>query len=134
MPDDLRHTLWLIYSQLKDIESESNPIRQSELLKQSRQELGEVINQLNRQAEPGLFEIFATAGARGGAARTPVKAAASRSNGMKGGRPANTYFCRDCAPLSNDPDNQRLIDCSDSTYARRKTCSQCGGAVTYRLE
>lgn len=134
MPDDLRHTLWLIYSQLKDIESESDPIRRSELLQQSRQELGEVINQLNRQTEPALFEIFATAGARGGAARTAVKAAASRSNGMKGGRPANTYFCRDCAPLKDDPDNQRLIDCSDSTYAKRKTCSQCGEAVTYKLE
>jgi hypothetical protein len=133
MAEDIRHQLWLIYTQLKDAE-ESEPERRLELLQRSREELGEAINQMNRQAEPGLYALLASAGAKGGASRTETKAAASRSNGAKGGRPANTYFCRECAPMSSDPDNERLIDCSGSTYAKKKTCSVCGGAVTYRLE
>jgi hypothetical protein len=131
MPDDFAHELWLIYSQLKDAESDAE--RRLDLLERSREQLGQVINRMNRQAQPELYEIFATAGARGGAAKTEAKATAARANGAKGGRPSNTYFCRDCAPLSNDPDNQRLIDCSGSTYAQKKACTECGGAVTYRL-
>jgi hypothetical protein len=126
---DIRHQLRLIYEQLKD--AESDPERQPQLLQRSREELGQVINQL---AEPGLYNLLASAGAKGGASKTDAKAAASRLNGAKGGRPQNTYFCLECAPTSNDPDNQRLIDCSDSTYARKKACSECGGSVAYRLE
>lgn len=132
MADDIRHQLWLIYEQLKDAEADSE--RRLDLLERSREELGQVINQMHKQAEPGLYELLASAGAKGGAAKTEAKAAASRSNGAKGGRPANTYFCRECAPLSDDPDNARLIDCSGSAYAKRKSCSVCGRAVTYRLE
>lgn len=132
MPDDIRHQLWLIYSQLKDAESDSE--RQLELLQRSREELGEVINQLNRQAEPGLYAFMSTVGAKGGAAKTEAKAAAARANGAKGGRPQNTYFCQECAPLSDDPDNRRLIDCSASTYIRKKTCGECGRAAYYRLD
>jgi hypothetical protein len=132
MPDDIRHQLWLIYSQLKDAESDSD--KRFELLQQSREELGEIINQLNRQAEPGLYAIMSGNGAKGGAAKTEAKAAAARANGAKGGRPPNTYFCEDCAPWSDDPDNQRLIDCSSSAYARKKTCSECSRPAYYRLE
>lgn len=132
MTDDFRHQLWLIYEQLKD--AEADPDRRNELLEKSREELGKVINQMHRQAEPGLYAAMANAGAKGGAAKTEAKAAASRSNGAKGGRPANTYFCRECAPLSDDPDNARLIDCSGSAYAKKKSCSQCGRPVTYRLD
>lgn len=132
MPDDIRHQLWLIYSQLKD--AEADPERRLELLERSREELGEVINQLNHQAEPALYALMASVGARGGAAKTEAKAAAARANGAKGGRPPSTYFCRDCAPLSDDSDNQRLIDCSDSPYAKKKSCSECGGQAYYRLE
>jgi hypothetical protein len=130
--EDWRHQLWQIYEQLKD--AESDPERQLELLQRSREELGQVINQLHRQSEPGLYALMSTAGAKGGAAKTEAKTAASRANGAKGGRPANTYFCLDCAPLSDDPDNERLIDCSDSPYAKKKGCSVCGRTVTYRLE
>jgi hypothetical protein len=132
MPDDIRHQLWLIYEQLKDAESDSD--KRFELLQQSREELGQIINQLNRQAEPGLYAIMAGNGAKGGAAKTEAKAAAARANGAKGGRPQNTYFCRECAPLSSDPDNQRLIDCSGSTYIRKKTCSECDRPAYYRLD
>lgn len=132
MAQDTRHQLWLIYEQLKD--AENNPEQRLEILERSRQELGQLINQMHRQAEPELYELLASAGAKGGAAKTDAKAAASRSNGAKGGRPANTYFCRECAPMSDDPDNGRLIDCSESTYAKRKSCSVCGRPVTYRLE
>lgn len=132
MPDDLRQQLWLIYSQLKD--AENDPDQQLQLLQRSREELGEIINQMNQQAQPELYAIMASVGAKGGAVKTEAKASAARANGAKGGRPANTYFCRDCAPFSNDPDNQRLIDCSGSTYAKKKVCSDCGGPVYYRLE
>ena len=132
MPDDIRHQLWLIYEQLKD--AEADPERQLELLQRSREELGQVINQLHRQAEPGLYALMASAGAKGGAAKTEAKAAAARANGAKGGRPANTYFCRECAPLHDDPDNERLIDCTMSPYAKKKSCSVCSGPVTYRLD
>ena len=44
---DHRHQLWVIYSQLKDAENDSE--RRLELLQQSREELGRVINKLNRQ-------------------------------------------------------------------------------------
>ncbi len=133
MTEDIRHQLWLIYEQLKDAES-SDPERQLELLQRSRDQLGQAINQLNRQSEPGLYELMASAGAKGGAVKTEAKAAAARNNGAKGGRPASTYFCRDCVPPTDDPDNHRLIDCSGSPYAKKKTCSECGRPVTYRLE
>lgn len=132
MAEDIRHQLWLIYEQLKDAEGDAG--RRLELLEQSREELGNIINQMHKQAEPSLYALLSTAGAKGGAVKTEAKAMAARSNGAKGGRPANTYFCRDCAPMSDDPDNERLIDCSDSTYARKKVCNSCGGRVTYRLE
>ncbi len=132
MAEDFRHQLWLIYEQLKD--AEADPERRLEILERSREELGQVINQLNRQAEPGLYALMASVGAKGGAAKTEAKAAAARNNGAKGGRPASTYFCRECAPLSDDPDNQRLIDVSGSPYARKKTCSECEQPAYYRLE
>jgi len=132
MPDDIRHQLWLLYSQLKD--AESDPEKRLELLSQSREGLGQIINQLNHQAEPGLYAIMSGNGAKGGAAKTEAKAAAARANGAKGGRPPNTYFCRECAPLSTDPDNKRLIDCSASTYAQKKACSECSRPAYYRLE
>jgi len=132
MPEDIRHQLWLIYEQLKD--AEADPEQRLDLLQRSREELGQVINQLHRQAEPALYAFMASAGAKGGAAKTEAKAEAARANGAKGGRPANTYFCRECAPLSDDPDNGRLIDCSGSTYARKKGCSQCGRPASYRLD
>ena len=131
MTKDLCHQLWLIYSQLKDAEDDQE--KRLELLSRSREELGQVINQMNRQAEPGLYAMLSSAGAKGGAAKTEAKTAASRANGEKGGRPTNTYFCRECAPLSDDPDNGRLIDCSGSTYSKKKRCSECGRPVTYRL-
>lgn len=86
MTDDIRHQLWLIYEQLKD--AEDDPGRQQELLSRSREELGEVINQLHREADSGLHDLMASAGAKGGSARTEAKAAAARANGKKGGRPA----------------------------------------------
>lgn len=132
MTEDFRHQLWLIYEQLKDAESDEE--KRLELLSRSREELGQVINQMHRQAQPDLYAVFASVGAKGGAAKTEAKAAAARSNGAKGGRPASTYFCQDCAPVSDDPDNARLIDCSGSPYAKKKECSECGGPVTYRLE
>lgn len=88
MAEDFRHDLWLIYEQLKDAESDSD--RRLELLEKSREELGKVINQINRQAEPGLYAAMANAGAKGGAAKTEAKVAAARANGKKGGRPAMT--------------------------------------------
>jgi hypothetical protein len=132
MPEDIRHQLWLLYSQLKD--AESDPERRLELLQQSREELGVIINQMNRQAEPALYAIMSGVGAKGGVVKTEAKAAAARLNGAKGGRPSNTYFCYECAPLSTDPDNDRLIDCSGSPYSRKKVCNECGGSVSYRLE
>ncbi len=128
MTKDFRHQLWLIYSQLKDAEDDSD--KRLELLSRSRQELGEIINQMNRQAEP-IYAMLSSAGAKGGAVRTKAKATAARANGAKGGRPAFTYFCQDCAPGSDDPDNERLIDCSGSTYAHRKQCSECGRRPAY---
>lgn len=47
--DDSAHDLWLIYCQLKDAESDSN--RRLELLQQSREELGRVLNALNCRCE-----------------------------------------------------------------------------------
>ena len=44
---DVRHQLWLIYSQLKD--AESDPTERLELLERSREELGRVLNQMNRR-------------------------------------------------------------------------------------
>lgn len=46
--DDILHQLWLIYSQLKD--AESDPGQRLELLERSREELGEVLNEMNRQS------------------------------------------------------------------------------------
>jgi hypothetical protein len=44
---DVRQKLWLIYSQLKD--AESDPNQRLELLERSRVELGRVLNEMNRQ-------------------------------------------------------------------------------------
>jgi len=44
--NDLRHQLWLIYSGLRD--AEQDPIKRLEILKRSRDELGKVLNELNR--------------------------------------------------------------------------------------
>ena len=49
---DVRHQLWLIYSQLKD--AESNAAQRLELLERSREDLGRVLNEINRQDEPFL--------------------------------------------------------------------------------
>jgi hypothetical protein len=85
MTEDMQHKLWLIYSQLKEVEND--PEQRSDLLQRSREQLGEVINELNRQAQPDLYTFLSSAGARGGAAKTEAKAAAARANGAKGGRP-----------------------------------------------
>lgn len=45
--DDPRHQLWLIYSQLKDAENDAE--RRLDLLQQSREQLGRVVNSMNRQ-------------------------------------------------------------------------------------
>lgn len=48
MKTEFRHQLWLIYSQLKEAESEGDPGRRLELLECSREELGQVLNKMNR--------------------------------------------------------------------------------------
>jgi hypothetical protein len=45
--NSIRHQLWLIYSQLKDAECDSE--RRLDLLERSREELGRVLNAMNRQ-------------------------------------------------------------------------------------
>jgi hypothetical protein len=62
MPDDIRHQLWLIYEQLNDAESDSE--RQLELLQQSRQELSEIINQLNRRLSLAYMQSWQTTAPR----------------------------------------------------------------------
>jgi hypothetical protein len=42
--NDFIHKLWLIYSQLKDVEND--PVRHIELLERSREELGAVLNDM----------------------------------------------------------------------------------------
>ena len=49
---DVRQQLWLIYSQLKD--AESDPNQRLELLVCSREDLGRMLNEMNRQFEPFL--------------------------------------------------------------------------------
>lgn len=88
MEHDYTHQLWLIYEQLKD--AEANPGSRLDILERSRIELGQVINEINRLAEPNLYAALASAGAKGGAAKTQLKATAARENGKKGGRPAMT--------------------------------------------
>lgn len=85
MSNDVRHQLWLVYEQLKEAESDTE--RREQLLEKSREELGQIINEMHRQAEPGLYTHLANAGAKGGASKSEAKAAASRTNGQKGGRP-----------------------------------------------
>jgi hypothetical protein len=53
--DDVRHQLWLIYSQLKD--AESDPDQRLELLERSREELGEVLNEMNRRSSFLLISV-----------------------------------------------------------------------------
>jgi hypothetical protein len=53
--DDIRHQLWLIYSQLKD--AESDPGQRLELLEHSREELGKVLNKMNRQTSFLLISV-----------------------------------------------------------------------------
>ena len=50
-PPEFIHELWLIYSQLKDAESDSE--KRLDLLEDSRFQLGKVINRLYR-----LFDLF----------------------------------------------------------------------------
>jgi len=85
MPDEIQHKLWLIYEQLKDAEADSD--KRLELLAQAREDLGRIINQVNRIVSPDLYGFLAEAGSKGGAAKTDAKAAAARANGAKGGRP-----------------------------------------------
>jgi len=42
---NVRHELWLIYSQLRD--AENDPIKRLALLERSRDELGKVLNEMN---------------------------------------------------------------------------------------
>ena len=49
---DVRHQLWLIYSQLKD--AESDQAKEFELLKRSREDLGRLLNELNKPEESYL--------------------------------------------------------------------------------
>jgi len=46
--NNVHHQLWLIYSKLKDAESDS--VQRLELLQRSRAELGQVMNEMNRQS------------------------------------------------------------------------------------
>lgn len=119
MPEDVRQQLWLIYSQLKD--AESDPEQRLNLLQQSREELGRVINRLNQQAEPGLYAAMAEAGAKGGAARTSAKAAAARANGAKGGRPRKpNLFIKFAKAVWQEPDpnllNKLYVLVGDNTW------------------
>jgi hypothetical protein len=43
---NFRHELWLIYSQLRD--AENDPVKRLTILERSRQELGMVLNEMNR--------------------------------------------------------------------------------------
>jgi len=52
---DVRHQLWLIYSQLKDAESDA--AQRLELLECSREDLGRVLNEINRQDELFLASV-----------------------------------------------------------------------------
>ena len=88
MKEDMGQKLQLIYSQLKD--AETDPEKRLELLERSREELGQMINKMNSAAKPGLFAFMSENGAKGGAAKTSSKAAAARANGAKGGRPKST--------------------------------------------
>jgi hypothetical protein len=45
--NDIRHQLWLIYSQLKD--AESDEVQRLEQLECARERLGDLINELTRQ-------------------------------------------------------------------------------------
>lgn len=45
---NVRHELWLIYSQLRD--AENDPIKRLAMLERSRDELGKVLNELNRRS------------------------------------------------------------------------------------
>lgn len=53
--NDFRHQLWLIYSQLKD--AESDPHKRLELLEHSREELGKVLNDMNKQTNFLLISV-----------------------------------------------------------------------------
>ena len=53
--DDVRHQLWLIYTQLKD--AESDPDKRLELLEHSREELGKVLNEMYRQPSFLLISV-----------------------------------------------------------------------------
>jgi hypothetical protein len=83
MAEDIGQQLRLIYSQLKD--AESDPEKRLELLERSREELGQMIDKMDRK--PGLFSFMSENGAKGGAVKSSAKAAAARANGAKGGRP-----------------------------------------------
>lgn len=56
MKTEIRHQLWLIYSQLKDAEAEGDPGRRLELLECSREELGQVLNEMNRTSLTGTAD------------------------------------------------------------------------------
>lgn len=45
--NDFHHQLWLVYTQLKDAESDAT--QRLELLEYARERLGELINELSRQ-------------------------------------------------------------------------------------
>ena len=51
--NDLRHQVWLVYSGLKD--AEQDPIKRLEILERCRNELGKVLDEMNRLS--GFFRV-----------------------------------------------------------------------------
>jgi hypothetical protein len=99
---DAIHELWLIYNELKEMDTGDSV--------HLAQRLGKVINELNKPAAAIL-------GAAGGAAKTDAKREAARANGAKGGRPRTakvtystsgdeptaTMTCPTCGHANNIP-------------------------------
>ena len=49
--NDIRHQLWLIYSRLRD--AEQDPIKRLEMLERCRDEIGKLLNGINRLSGGG---------------------------------------------------------------------------------
>ena len=67
------------------------------------------------------------AGRRGGAARTPAKRAASRSNGAKGGRPPKDRHFEDFEDLGKPPEHPLMLAAWFARVIGRDTWRQING-------